>query len=101
MYHIATERIADPQVWNNIAAYLNRLPATGVVQTGDGTAVALGRGIFREQCASCHRTDAGGDKEGFVPSLRNQRYQYLVGELHRLSAGSSAQRRSQFGSLLE
>jgi cytochrome c553 len=88
MYHILTEtRLADPQAWNDIAAYLNRLPATGAPQTGDGGTVALGRGIFHEQCASCHRADASGDKEGFVPSLRNQHYRYLVSQLHRMAEG--------------
>ena len=27
------------------------------------------------------------DKEGFVPSLRNQNYKYLVGQLHKLAEG--------------
>jgi cytochrome c553 len=86
MHHVVTEtRLEGPQAWNDIAAYLNRLPATGAPQTGDGSAVALGRGVFHEQCASCHRADASGDKEGFVPSLRNQHYRYLVSQLHRLA----------------
>jgi cytochrome c553 len=69
----------------DVAAYLNRLPAPAAAKTGNGASVALGRGIFHEQCASCHRADAAGDKEGFVPSLRNQNYQYLVGQLHRMA----------------
>jgi len=61
------------QTWVDIAAFLNRAPLGPHAQTGDGTQVALGRGIFHEQCASCHRGDAHGDANGFVPSLRNQR----------------------------
>jgi cytochrome c553 len=88
MYHVVSAaRLAEPQVWNDIAAYLNRLPVTEVAETGAGTTVALGRGIFHEQCASCHSADASGDKEGFVPSLRNQHYQYLVSQLHGLADG--------------
>jgi cytochrome c553 len=61
------------------------LPLTS--DTGDGASVALGRGIFHEQCVSCHQADASGDREGFVPSLRNQNYKYLVGQLHKLAEG--------------
>jgi cytochrome c553 len=77
-----------PQAWVDIAAYLNRLPSSHGVQTGDGRRVALGRGIFHEQCASCHRGDAHGDGDGFVPSLRNQQYSYLVNQLRQLAKGS-------------
>jgi cytochrome c553 len=47
----------------------------------------LGRGIFHEQCASCHRIDARGDGDGFVPSLRNQHYRYSVSQMHKLGEG--------------
>jgi cytochrome c553 len=43
--------------------------------------------LFHEQCAGCHHSDGSGDKDGFVPSLRNQHYQYLVAQLHRLADG--------------
>jgi len=76
-----------PQAWVDVAAYLNNLPATHRAETGDGTRVALGRGIFHEQCASCHRADAHGDADGFVPSLRNQHYSYLVNQLDKLADG--------------
>jgi len=88
MYHVATETgLRDPQSWDDVAAYVNKLPAPPAAETGDGASVALGRGIFHEQCASCHQGDASGDKEGFVPSLRNQHYNYLVNQLHHLAEG--------------
>ena len=77
----------DPQTWVDIAVYVNNLPVQVPAGTGDGAHVALGRGIFHEQCASCHRGDAGGDDEGFVPSLRNQQYTYLVAQLEKLAEG--------------
>lgn len=77
----------EPQTWVDIAAHLNNLPVTPRVQTGDGSDVALGRGIFLEQCSSCHRGDAHGDAEGFIPSLRNQHYAYLVAQLEKLAEG--------------
>ena len=76
-----------PQSWVDIAAYLNGVPLSFPAQTGDGAAVALGRGIVHEQCATCHRGDAHGDEDGFVPSLRNQHYAYLIKQLHKLRDG--------------
>lgn len=87
-YHVAsTKPVSTPQTWIDIAAYLNRLPPTSGAKTGDGMNVELGLGIFHEQCRTCHESDAGGDKEGLVPSLRNQHYTYLVNEMHVLADG--------------
>ncbi len=73
-----------PQAWVDIAAFLNRTPALKPAQRGEGNYLTLGAAIFREQCASCHQADGHGDADGFVPSLRNQHYSYLVGQLHKL-----------------
>jgi cytochrome c553 len=88
MYHAAAQtRLRDPQSWSNVAAYLNQLQAPQGTRTGSGATAALGRGIFHEQCASCHRADASGDQEGFVPSLRHQHYDYLLAQLHGMAQG--------------
>jgi cbb3-type cytochrome c oxidase subunit III len=88
MYHVVNSKtFSSPQTWSDVASYLNRLTPAADAETGDGVKVALGRGIFHEQCASCHQNDASGDREGFVPSLRHQRYTYLVSQLHRLADG--------------
>lgn len=79
--------LKEPQTWVDIAAYVNNLPMSVPAGTGDGAGVALGRGIFHEQCASCHKGDAHGDDEGFVPSLRGQQYTYLVVQLEKLAEG--------------
>jgi cytochrome c553 len=84
---VSQKELHGAQSWVDIAAYLNRTPMSHRAQTGDGTRVAPGRGIFHEQCAGCHRGDAHGDDDGFVPSLRNQQYPYLVGQLHKLAQG--------------
>ena len=85
---VAHDTVREPQTWVDIAAYLNSRPVAAHVQTGDGADVGLGRGIFHEQCASCHREDAHGDPEGFIPSLRNQHYSYLLTQLKKLASGS-------------
>ena len=84
---VSHKEMREPQTWVDIAAYLNRTAPSQRAQTGDGADLALGRGIFREQCASCHRADAHGNRDGFVPSLRNQHYAYLVIQMHKLGEG--------------
>jgi cytochrome c553 len=84
---LAHKTLKEPQTWVDIAVYLNNLPIRVPAGTGNGERIALGRGIFHEQCASCHHLDAHGDDEGFVPSLRNQQYSYLVTQLEKLAEG--------------
>ncbi len=76
--------LRGPQAWVDIAAFLNRTPALQPAQHGEGNYLTLGAAIFREQCASCHHADGHGDADGFVPSLRNQHYGYLVAQMHKL-----------------
>jgi cytochrome c553 len=88
MHRVVSQKaLQSPQAWVDIASYLNNVPAPTSVQTGDGVHVALGRGIFHEQCASCHRKDARGDDDGFVPVLRGQHFPYLVSQMHKLAEG--------------
>ncbi len=88
MHRVVTQaELREPQTWVDIAAYLNSVPMTRPAQVGDGAHIGLGRGIFHEQCASCHRADAHGDAEGFMPSLRHQHYSYLVAQLRKLAEG--------------
>lgn len=83
---VAQAALAEPQAWADIAAHLNGLPVVRFPETGDGGGVELGEAIFREQCASCHEEDARGDDDGFVPSLRNQHYSYLVRQMRSLAS---------------
>ena len=85
---VSHKGIREPQTWIDVAAYLNGLPTPRKSVTGSGEHAALGRGIFEMQCATCHKADAHGDEEGFVPSLRNQNYPYLQLQLEQLAAGS-------------
>jgi cytochrome c553 len=84
---ISREQLREPQTWVDIAAYLNRTAPSRRAQTGNGVDLKLGEGIFHEQCATCHRADAHGDGDGFVPSLRNQHYAYLVIQINKLGEG--------------
>ena len=88
MHRVITQaQLKEPQMWTDVAAYLNALPVTRSAQKGSGARVALGEAIFREQCSSCHEEDARGDDDGFVPSLRNQHYSYLLRQMHGFVSG--------------
>jgi cytochrome c553 len=78
--------LQGPQAWVDIATFLTKAPVVAPFQHGEGNYLTLGRAIFHEQCASCHSADGHGDADGFVPSLRNQHYSYLVGQMHKLGA---------------
>lgn len=84
---VSAAALKNPQAWVDIAAWLNAQPMNTAPQTGDGKHLGLGEGIFREQCASCHREDARGDDDGFVPSLRGQHQGYLANQIHGLANG--------------
>ncbi len=85
---VMRQSVQTPQAWADVAAYVSRLPPNPTPETGDGKHVALGRGIFHEQCASCHHADAGGDRDGLVPALRGQHYSYLTTQLRQLAAAN-------------
>ena len=82
--------LRNVQAWVDVAIHVNNLPAITEVETGDGKYLSLGEATFRQHCASCHGKDARGDDDGFVPSLRNQHYSYLLDALQTLGAGHRA-----------
>jgi len=88
MYHVvANQGFAEPQMWVDVASYLSRLAPPVTPRIGNGIGEDRGRSIFRRECATCHGSDASGDDDGFVPSLRNQDHHYLANQLHRVADG--------------
>ena len=83
---VARAALNEPQAWADVAAFLTELPAARFPETADGKGVELGEAIFQEQCASCHEEDGRGDDDGFIPSLRDQHYSYLVRQMRSLAA---------------
>jgi cytochrome c553 len=78
--------IADEQAWADLSGYLNSLPRASFPQTGDGRGLELGEAIFQDQCASCHQEDGRGDDDGFIPSVRDQHYSYLVRQMRSIAS---------------
>ncbi len=84
---MAQRKVRDPQAWSDLASYLNSLPIPSVSQTGDARYLELGEASYQQWCASCHADDGRGDDDGFVPSLRNQHYSYLLKEMRSMADG--------------
>jgi cytochrome c553 len=83
---VSKAALNEPQAWADLAAYLSRLHVVRFPETADGAGVELGEAIYQEQCSSCHEEDARGDDDGFIPSLRDQHYSYLVRQMRSLAA---------------
>jgi len=84
---VSREAVSEPQAWADLALFLNNLPPPKVVETGDGKYLSLGEASYKQFCISCHEEDGRGDDDGFVPSVRNQHYRYLLKEMRKIAAG--------------
>lgn len=84
---VKRDAVSDPQAWADVSLYLNQLPPPKSVQIGDGKHLSLGEASYEQWCGSCHEADGRGDDDGFVPSIRNQHYRYLLKEMRGLAAG--------------
>jgi cytochrome c553 len=84
---MAQAKVHDPQAWSDLAGYLNSLPIPSRSQTGDGRNLELGEASYQQWCVSCHADDGRGDDDGFVPSLRNQHYSYVLKEMRAMATG--------------
>jgi cytochrome c553 len=84
---VSREAVSEPQSWADLALHLNGLPPSKHAATGDGKHLSLGKESYEQFCRSCHEEDGRGDDDGFVPSLRNQHYRYLLKEMRNLAAG--------------
>jgi cytochrome c553 len=80
-------KIASPKAWADLALYLNSLPIPGKSQIGNSSFLDLGEASYKQWCAGCHADDGRGDDDGFVPSLRNQHYRYLLTEMEAMGVG--------------
>lgn len=83
---VSQPALSDEQAWADLTGYLNSLPRASFPQTGDGRGLELGEAIFQDQCASCHEEDGRGDDDGFIPSLRDQHYTYLVRQIRSIAS---------------
>lgn len=84
---LARKDVSEPKEWADLTAYLNGVQPTSKPEIGTGEMLSLGEASYRQWCASCHEEDGRGDDDGFVPSLRNQHYSYLLQQMRGLASG--------------
>ena len=84
---VSQPAVSDPQAWADLTLYLNHLPPSANTQIGDGKYLSLGEASYEQFCGSCHEEDGRGDDDGYVPSVRNQHYRYLLKEMRNLALG--------------
>ena len=84
---VSQTAVSEPQEWADLTAYLNALPVNSNNQTGTTEQLSLGEASYEQWCSSCHSEDGRGDDDGFVPSLRNQHYSYLLQQMRELAMG--------------
>lgn len=84
---VSRKQVREPQQWADLTAYLNNLPVNAKNATGNGEHLSLGEASYQQWCVSCHSEDGRGDDDGFVPSLRNQHYSYLLQQMRELASG--------------
>ena len=84
---LAQKEVSEPQEWADLTAYVNGVQPASKPQTGTGAELSLGEASYEQWCASCHEEDGRGDDDGFVPSVRNQHYSYLLHQMRELASG--------------
>ncbi len=79
---LSTQEIAD------IAAYLQALPITPNLGRGRGNALARGKALYVQDCASCHGDRGEGNAEKFYPLVAGQHFKYLLREARFIRDGN-------------
>ena len=76
--------MTSPESAADVATYLSGLPMQRFADTNPHHR-ARGERIYLDHCSGCHGTDAHGNADGAIPSLRDQHDFYLVNRLRRFA----------------
>ncbi len=76
--------MTSPESAVDVATYLSGLPMQRFADTNPHHR-ARGERIYLDHCSGCHGTDAHGNADGAIPSLRDQHDFYLVNRLRRFA----------------
>ncbi|THF60307.1 c-type cytochrome [Pseudothauera rhizosphaerae] len=82
----------------NIASYLALLPTPTNNGKGDGSKLALGERLYRENCVRCHGNYGEGSAQAFYPVVASQHYEYLFKELQMIRDG---ERRNSYPEMVQ
>lgn len=88
MYPFAVpEEIGGVQSIADLAAYIEQLKMTSATGKGDGTDLAYGASLYRNNCVDCHGELGEGNGEKTYPRLQGQHYHYLLRQLTWIQSG--------------
>jgi cytochrome c553 len=83
--------LSQPEILADLAAHVEGLPpgkpSSRAPRPAHEALLVRGRALHVSLCASCHKADASGDADHFVPALNGQNPSYLLVQLRRINHG--------------
>lgn len=88
MYPFALpESIGDAQALADVVAYIETIPMNPNNGKGDGTDLAHGEKLFKDNCVKCHGDKGQGDNVKFYPRIQGQHYKYMLRQFEWIRDG--------------
>ncbi len=88
MYPFALpESIGDAQALADVVAYISTIPMNPANGVGDGTDLALGEKLYKENCVKCHGEKGEGNADKFYPRIQGQHYKYMLRQFEWIRDG--------------
>jgi cytochrome c553 len=88
MYPFALpSEIGGAQALADVAAYIEALPMNPKNGLGEGTDLALGEKLYKDNCVKCHGEQGEGNNEKFYPKVQGQHYKYMLRQFEQIKGG--------------
>ena len=88
MYPFALpESIGGAQSIADVSAYIAKLPMNPEPGLGEGTDLAHGEQLYKDNCVRCHGDNGQGIPEKYYPRIQGQHYNYLMRQFEWIRDG--------------
>lgn len=88
MYPFALpESIGDAQALADVVSYIQTIPMNPANGVGDGTDLALGEQLYKDNCVKCHGEKGEGNLEKLYPRIQGQHYKYMLRQFEWIRDG--------------